>query len=125
MYCIGIDIVEISRIKKAITRWGESFLRRLFTDTELKLYQNQPQSLAARFAGKEAVIKALNKTRGISWKQIEILSEPDGKPLVHLHGKAQEQAWSLGLSNLAITLSHSRDYAIALAIGDRNNQSSV
>jgi holo-[acyl-carrier protein] synthase len=118
MHCIGIDIVEISRIRKASRRWGEGFLHRIFTDKELKLYQNRPHSLSARFAGKEAVIKALSNTRGIGWKQIEILSDPDGRPLVRLNGKAQEQARSLGLSRLAISLSHSRDYAVALVIGE-------
>jgi holo-[acyl-carrier protein] synthase len=117
MHYIGVDIIEIGRIDRAIGRWGDSFLRRVYTDSELKRYQKTP-SLAARFAAKEAVIKALNKGRGIGWRQIEILSEPDGRPLVRLHGRAEEQARSLGLSRLAITLSHSREYAIALAIGD-------
>ena len=118
MHYIGVDIVEISRIKKAIARWGDRFLHRVYTEPELRLYHKKPASLAARFAGKEAVIKALEKTKGISWKQIEVLSEPDGKPLLHLYGKAQEQAGRLGLGNLAITLSHSREYAIAFVTGE-------
>ncbi len=118
MHYIGVDIVEISRIRKASRRWGDKFLRRVFTDTELELYQNKPQSLAARFAGKEAVIKALGQARGLGWKQIEILSGTSGKPLVHLRGKAQEQARSLGLRRFAISLSHSREYAVAMVIGD-------
>ncbi|MFC1897295.1 holo-ACP synthase [Chloroflexota bacterium] len=115
---IGIDIVEIGRIKKAITHWGENFLRRVYTEPELKLYYKKPSSLAARFAGKEAVIKALGtQSKGISWKEIEILSDINGKPLVHLYGKAQNQASGLGLNNLVISLSHSKEYAIACVAG--------
>ena len=115
MHHIGIDIVEIARIERAIARWGESFLQRIYTESELRLYHKKPSSLAARFAGKEAVIKALGITKGINWKEIEILSNPGGKPLVRLYGKAQNQAKDLGLDSLAISLSHSREYAIAFA----------
>ena len=119
MHYIGIDIIEIARIKKAIARWGESFLNRVYTGPELKLYHKKPLSLAARFAGKEAVIKALGaQAKGISWKEIEILSNPSGKPLVHLYGKAQNQASDLGLGSLTISLSHSREYAIACVAGE-------
>ena len=119
MSYIGIDIVEISRIEKAIARWGEAFLHRVYTDPELKLYYKKPVSLAARFAGKEAVIKALGiEDKGIGWREIEILSEPNGKPVVRLYGKAQNQANSLGLGNLAISLAHSKEYAVAFAVGE-------
>ena len=119
MHHIGIDIIEIARIEKAIARWRESFLHRVYTEPELKLCHNKPSSLAARFAGKEAVIKALGtQSKGISWKEIEILSDPSGKPLVHLYGKAQNQAGSLGLNNFAISLSHSKEYAIACVAGE-------
>ncbi len=118
MHYIGIDIIEIARIEQAIVRWGKKFLHRVYTEPELKLYHKKPSSLAARFAGKEAVTKALGfPTKGIKWREIEILSDPTGKPLVHLHGKAQSQANSLGLDHLAISLSHSREYAIALVAG--------
>ncbi len=119
MYYIGIDIVEIARIKRVIARWEESFLHRVYTEPELRLCHKKPSSLAVRFAGKEAVIKALGtQTKGISWREIEILADPGGKPLVHLYGKAQSQADSLGLSKLAISLSHSKEYAIALVVGE-------
>ena len=118
MHHIGIDIIEIARIEKAVARWGEGFLQRVYTESELRLYHKKPSSLAARFAGKEAVIKALGITKGINWKEIEILSNPDGKPSVHLYGKAQNQARDLGLDSLAISLSHSREYAIALATAE-------
>ncbi len=118
MHQIGIDIVEISRISKAITRWEGSFLHRVYTDAELKLCGKKHSSLAARFAGKEAVLKALKRTNGISWKQIEVLAEPDGSPRLCLHGRAREQAERLGLGNLAITLAHSKEYAIAMVSGE-------
>ncbi len=119
MQYIGIDIIEIARIEKAIAHWGENFLQRVYTEPELKLYHKKPSSLAARFAGKEAVIKTLGtQAKGISWKEIEILSDPSGQPLVHLYGKAQNRANGLGLDNLAISLSHSKEYAIACVIGE-------
>jgi holo-[acyl-carrier protein] synthase len=119
MNYIGVDIIEINRIEEAVSRWGEGFLRRVYTDPELKLYRHKPSSLAARFAGKEAVIKALGpQTTGIRWREIEVLSDPSGKPSIRLYGKAQEQADSLGLDKLAISLSHSREYAIAFVVGE-------
>lgn len=119
MHHIGIDIIEIDRIEKAVARWGDTFLHRIYTKLELELYRKKTASLAARFAGKEAVIKALGKqsTAGI-WRDIEIVSDREGKPLVHLYGSAQNQAKSLGLANLAISLSHSREYAVALVVGE-------
>ena len=119
MHCIGVDIIEIARLEKAIARWGEGFLRRVYTDPELKLYRKKLSSLAARFAAKEAVIKALGKpTRGVSLREIEILSDPGGRPVVNLYGKAQNQAHDLGLDKLAISLSHFKEYAIAMVSGE-------
>lgn len=119
MLYTGIDIIEIARIQKAIDCWEEKFLRRIYTEAELQLCQKKPSSLAARFAGKEAVMKTLGTgTKGVSWREIEILAEDSGQPIVHLYGKAQTRALSLGLEKLAISLSHSREYAIAFAIGE-------
>jgi holo-[acyl-carrier protein] synthase len=117
MQHIGIDIIEIERIKRAITRRGETFLKRVYTGQELDLYRKKPASLAARFAGKEAVIKTL-QARGVDLREIEILSEPDGRPQVKLYGRAKKQADELGLAHLAISLSHSREYAVAFVIGE-------
>ena len=119
MNYIGIDIVEISRIEQAVKRWGERFLRRVYTGPEIDNYRHRLPSLAARFAGKEAVIKALSTPdTSLSFSDIEILSGADGKPLVKLYGRAQAQAKRLGLAGMTITLSHSREYAIAAAIGE-------
>jgi holo-[acyl-carrier protein] synthase len=125
MHYIGIDIIEIARIERAIARWGEVFLHRIYTGAELELCRRKPSSLAARFAGKEAVVKAIGtQTKGIGWREIEILAEPSSKPLVHLYGKAQNQADSLGLDKLAISLSHSKEYAVAFVVGEAEREKS-
>ena len=119
MQYIGVDIIEIVRIKEAVTNWGERFLNRIYTDAELKLCRSNASSLAARFASKEAVMKLLGTgAKGVSWKDIETLSLPSGKPLVNLYGRAKIVAAKIGLKEIAISLSHSREYAIAMAIGE-------
>ena len=115
----GVDIIEISRIRKMIKRWGTRFLDRIYTDTELRICKGKPERLASRFAGKEAVMKALGTgARGISWREIEIASETSGKPVVNLYGKARAKAESIGLNELAISLSDSREYSVAFVIGE-------
>ena len=115
---IGTDIIEIARIKQAADRWGERFLRRIYTESELNLYGQSPRSLAARFACKEAVMKLLGtEGKGISWQDIETLAYPSGKPLLKLYGRAQSEADKLGIKEIAISLAHSREYAIAATIG--------
>ena len=120
MQYIGVDIIEIARIQKAVERWGDRFLRRVYTESELKRYRESPSSLAVRFAGKEAVVKALGTSEGgIGWKDIEILAEPAGRPVVNLYRRAKECADGLGLAGMTISLSHSRDYAIAFVVGEK------
>jgi len=119
MQLIGTDIIEIDRIKRALGHWGTRFLHRVYTDAELSQCRMNLPSLAVRFAGKEAALKALGtQTSGIGWRDIEILSGSTGKPVVNLHGKAQLQADYSQLENLAISLSHSREYALAVVIGE-------
>jgi len=119
MQYIGVDIIEISRVQEALERWGDRFLQRVYTGAELDRYRGSPASLAVRFAGKEAVWKALGtREHGIGWKDIEILAEPNGKPVVNLYGNAKEYASNIRLKELAISLSHSRDYAIAFVVGE-------
>ncbi len=114
--CVGVDIIEIERIRAAAERWGASFLERVFTPAELAAYAGKMPSLAARFSGKEAVIKALDLA-GISLTDIEILSSSDGRPLVNLYGQAKARADEMHISHLDISLSHSRDFAVACAVG--------
>ena len=111
---IGVDIIEIGRVKEAVNRWGERFLRRVYTEAELAAYRHKPSSLAARFAGKEAVMKLLGTGRiGVNWREIETLSHPSGRPRVNLYGRAQSKAGELGIKEIAVSLSHSKEYAIA------------
>lgn len=118
MQHIGVDIIEIDRIGRAVDRWGEAFLTRVFTPAELSLYRRKSSSLAARFAAKEAVLKSLGACdRGISWQDIEVLAESGGKPAVFLHGKAQAAARELSIVELAVSLSHSEEYAVAFVVG--------
>ena len=118
MQNVGVDIIEISRIEAVIERWGKTFLVRVFTPLELKSFSNT-SSLAARFAAKEAVLKAIGACdKGISWQDIEILAESSGKPMVKLTGKAKLHADASGIAKFNISLSHSRDYAVAFVIGE-------
>jgi len=115
---IGIDIIEIDRIQKTIERWGDIFLKRVYTDSELDLFRKNIPSLAARFAAKEAVMKLLGTgVRGVSWRDIETIYLPSGKPFVKLHGRAKQVAAELGITEIDISLSHSREYAVASAAG--------
>ena len=119
MQHIGVDIIEIVRIEEVVASWQERFLNRVYTDAELKLCRRNPSSLAARFASKEAVMKLLGTgAKGVGWKDIETLAYPSGKPLVNLYGRAKVVADNLGIKEIAISLSHSREYAIATAIGE-------
>ena len=121
MHTVGVDIIEIDRIRAAIDRWGERFLNRIYTQLELKLCRRRTGPLASRFAGKEAVMKALGTgVRGVGWREIEIYSERGGKPLVQLYGKARDKAASLGLGTLAISLSDSKEYAVAVVVSETN-----
>jgi holo-[acyl-carrier protein] synthase len=111
-----VDIVEISRIEEAVASRGESFLKRVYTPAEVERYRKKMPSLAARFSAKEAVIKAL-ACKTLPLTDIEILSAPDGKPVLSLHGKAKQRAAEIGLTALDLSLSHSRDYAVACVVG--------
>lgn len=117
MLSVGVDIIEVERIQRAIARWDGRFLQRVYTDAELTLCRGRVPELAVRFAGKEAISKALGTgLAGVSWREMEILADPRGKPLVHLYGRAAQRAASLGLAEFAISLSHSRDYAVASVV---------
>lgn len=118
MHCIGIDIIEIDRIESAIRRWDRRFLNRIYTEAELELCQDRFSSLANRFAAKEAIMKVLGTgTRGVTWREIEILADGSGKPLVKLYGRAKGKAEELNLSEFSVSLSDTRQYAVATAIG--------
>jgi holo-[acyl-carrier protein] synthase len=115
---IGVDIVEIERVESAIKRGGERFLSRIYTEMELRTCQDRLSSLASRFAAKEAVMKVLGiGGKGIAWREIEIIADEDGKPSVKLYGQAFNKAAELNLKEVSISLSDSKQYAVAVAIG--------
>jgi len=117
---VGVDMVEISRIASAVERWGERFLRRIYTPQEIAHCRDRVPELAARFAAKEAVSKALGVgiwwREGIDWKDVEVRSNPLGKPEVFLHGRAVDLARALGLDHWAVSLSHTGEHAIAMVV---------
>lgn len=122
IYC-GNDIIKISRIKDSIERIGENFIKRVYTEEEIRYCESRRmckfQSYAVRFAAKEAVYKALAPTEGLSsWLDVEVRRLENGKPKAHLKGALAEYAKSHGISdeNIEISLSHDEDYAIATAI---------
>jgi len=113
----GVDLLEIERLQQAIERYGERFLARIYTQTERELCHGNFSSLAARFAAKEAVAKALGSGLGdVAWTEIEILRAENGAPVLNLHGKAKTLADQLGLNQWSISLSHTREHAIAMAV---------
>jgi holo-[acyl-carrier protein] synthase len=113
----GIDLVDLARFEQTLQRQGARFLQRVFTPQELVQFGNHPESLAARFAAKEAVAKALGCGIGdVRWQDIEVLADEQHAPVLTLHATARQRAKSLGLQNWSISLSHSRQQAIALAI---------
>ena len=117
MTSIGTDIVEIPRIESAINRWGEHFLNRIYTEAEIALCGSRVEYFALVFAAKEAVMKVLGTgAKGISWHEIEIFPDDRSKPLVKLYGQAKARAEELNLNELSISLSDTKQLALAVAI---------
>ena len=113
----GVDIVEVYRIDRAILRHGERFFERFFTPGELIEARGLTPALAARFAAKEAVAKALGTGIGmVGWKDIEIHNGPERQPLLRLHAEAKRVAQELGLNEWSISLSHTHEHAMAIAV---------
>jgi holo-[acyl-carrier protein] synthase len=117
MLTTGIDIIEISRVRGVLERYGQRFLDRIFTPAEIAYCRERAPNLAARFAAKEATMKALGTgVRGVGWKDIEVVRQESGAPSIELHGRAKQRAQRLGVQEVAISLSHSRDYAVASVV---------
>jgi holo-[acyl-carrier protein] synthase len=113
----GVDLIEIARVEAVMRRYGERFLNRVFTSQEQADARGQAASLAARFAAKEAAAKALGCGIGpVGWLDIEITRDPQRQPELVLHGAALRRAQELRLREWSVTLSHSKDYAIALVV---------
>ena len=108
----GIDIIEINRLKQAIKKWGDSFLNRVFTQDEVDYAKKRKfpyQHLAARFAVKEAVLKAIGENSKISWHDIQIFNDKNGRPVCSLRDKDNNR-------NILVSISHTKEYAVASAI---------
>ncbi len=120
MLTAGVDLIEVPRIETAIARYGERFLSRVFTLNELTYCHGRPHQLAARFAAKEAVSKVLGigiqHREGVAWQEIQIVADDHGKPAVQLSGKAARRAEQIGLTTFALSLSHTREHAIAMVV---------
>lgn len=113
----GIDMIEIERVEAGIARLGERFLNRFFTPAERAQCADQPQRLAARMAAKEAVSKAFGTGIGdVGWREIEILCNERGRPLLYLHGNARALADSLGLTEWDVSLTHTQTHAAAMVV---------
>jgi holo-[acyl-carrier protein] synthase len=117
----GIDIAEVPRIREAIERFGQRFLQRIYTDGEIKYCDskaNRGERYAARFAAKEAAMKALGTgwNHGVRWRDCEVVRMPGGRPTMMFHGRAGEFAAKLGVKNVALSISHTEEQAIAQVI---------
>jgi holo-[acyl-carrier protein] synthase len=127
---IGIDLVEITRIEDVFARRGERFRARVFTEGEISYCERRASrfaSYAARFAAKEAVMKALGTgwSEGVGWTDVEVVSEPSGAPVLHLHKRALERMHEIGATKAHISLTHSGDLAIAQVILEGDPSMSV
>jgi holo-[acyl-carrier protein] synthase len=119
---VGTDLMETKRIEVSIDRYGERFLERVFTTGEiaycLRKKKNAAESFAARFAAKEAGAKALGTgiSRGVTWKELEVRREENGRPTLHLSGRAAELAGAMGVRRMQLSLTHSRELAMAVVV---------
>ena len=117
----GIDIAEVPRIQESIARFGDRFLRRIYTEAEIRYCDskvNRAERYAARFAAKEAAMKALGTgwSHGVRWRDCEVVRLPGGRPTIAFHGEAGEVAARLGVKHAALSLSHTAEQAIAQVI---------
>ena len=118
---LGLDLVTISRIERLLGRFGDGFLDKIFTPLErahCDRHRLAAQHYAARFAAKEAILKALSVPKGLRWHELEVRSAPDGRPEVHLHGQAAVAARDLGVTSILLTLTHERDLAAAMVVAE-------
>lgn len=122
----GVDILEIDRMREVLERHGSRFIERVFTDREADLCGRDPVRLAGRFAAKEAVAKALGTgiaRAGIGWRDIEILADDAGRPIVRLHGAADVRRRAMGGGAIALSVSHERAFAVAFCVMEREVES--
>jgi holo-[acyl-carrier-protein] synthase len=119
IYGTGIDIIKVERMKEAVDRWGERFLRRVFTGNEISYCYRKKSpylSLSVRFAAKEAMIKALGLRGSVTFRDIEILNDAHGKPAIVAHGELDDVLRRNSVRQAHLSLSHERDYGIAFVV---------
>lgn len=117
MLTTGVDIIEISRVRSVLERYNDRFQERVFTAAEIAYCKGRAPNLAARFAAKEATMKALGTgVRGVGWKDIEVIRQPSGAPSVQLYGRAEARAQRLGVTEISLSISHSQEYAVAFVV---------
>ena len=119
MLVTGVDIIEIERVKRVYAQYGDRFLRRIYTEAEAAYCRGRAPQLASRFAAKEAVMKLLGTgVRGVHWRDIEVVRGRGQAPHIKLHGTATARAERIGLTDIAVSLSHSREFAVASVVGE-------
>jgi holo-[acyl-carrier protein] synthase len=121
---IGVDIAEPERLEQAVARYGQRFLERIFTPSEIAYCErkrNKWERYAARFAAKEAAFKALGTgwRRGVRWRDVEVVNLPGGKPTMSLSGQAKEFASRLEVRHISLSLTHARQFALAQVIFEK------
>ena len=117
MLAVGVDLIEVERIAASLEKYGQRFLDRIFTAREQGYCDGRAECLAARFAVKEAVAKAMGTGIGdISWQDIEIVNEENGRPTLVLHGAASAMSRTMGLKLWSISLSHTHTHAIGMVV---------
>lgn len=113
----GVDLIEVARIEEVVARHGKHYLERIYTPAELEQCGRRAESLAGRFAAKEAVAKALGCGIGdVTWKEIEVLGDEQNAPSLFLHGAAERKAREQGLGTWSVSISHTQSHALALVV---------
>lgn len=116
-HAVGIDMIETDRVARVLEKHPERFLRRVFTPAEVAFCRGRVPELAARFAAKEATMKALGTgARSVAWRDIEVLPDRRGKPLVYLYGGARRRAETIGLEAIDVSLTHLESFAMATVV---------
>lgn len=113
----GVDLIEIARIEEVVARHGKRYLERVYTPAELEQCGRRVESLAGRFAAKEAVAKALGSGIGdVTWREIEVLGDEQNAPILTLHGNAARKAEELGITTWSVSISHSQSHSVAFVV---------
>jgi len=127
IYGIGVDLVHIPRIAAVLERWGDRFMKRVFTPEEMDICLKRafpPSAFALRFAAKEAFTKAmgLGMTQGMIWRDIEVVHDPKGKPGMKIHGRSGRACEERGVGKIHLSLSDEKEYAIAMVVLEKRNE---